>query len=238
MTPPALLAVAHGSPDPRAFPVLRELADAVRVRRRELRVELAFLGHDEPDVATAVRSLAAGGVDDVVVVPLLLAAAYHAKTDLPALLTSARAAHPRLRIVQGDVLGPHPQLTALLRRRLREVDVDESAHVVLGAVGSSDAEANASVAAVAAGIGASVGFASCRPDIAEVVAGLRQGEGAGRRIAIASYVLAPGTLPDRFASAGADVVTSPLGAEPEIVDVVLDRYDAAVASAVPSRMHS
>jgi sirohydrochlorin ferrochelatase len=231
VTPPALLAVAHGSPDPRALPVLRELADAVRARRREPRVELAFLGHDQPDVATAMRSLAAGGVDDVVVVPLLLAAAYHAKTDLPGLLTSARATHPRLRIVQADVLGPHSQLTALLRRRLREADVDESAHVVLGAVGSSDAEANAGVAAVAAGIGASVGFASCRPDIADVVAGLREGAAGERRVAIASYVLAPGTLPDRFASAGADVVTAPLGAEPEIVDVVLDRYDAVVTRA-------
>ena len=47
-------------------------------------------------------------------------------------------------------------------------------------------------------------------------------------MAVASYVLAPGVLPDRFAATRADIVTRPLGAEPEIVEIVLERYDDAV----------
>ena len=56
-----------------------------------------------------------------------------------------------------------------------------------------------------------------------------RGRGAAQ-VAVVSYVLAPGVLPDRFAATGADVVTRPLGAEPEIVEIVLERYDAAVAT--------
>jgi sirohydrochlorin ferrochelatase len=49
-------------------------------------------------------------------------------------------------------------------------------------------------------------------------------------VAVASYVLAPGKLPDRFGMTSADIVTRPLGAEPEVVEVVLERFDSVVAS--------
>jgi sirohydrochlorin ferrochelatase len=173
-----------------------------------------------------VASLFAQGVREIVVVPLLLTSAYHAKVDLPGLLARAALDNPGVRLTQAGVLGPHPLLFELLRRRLAEADADPSASVVLGAIGTSDASANAELADVAATIGASIGFATGSPDISEVVDGLRAR--GSRQIAIASYVLAPGTLPDRFATTNADIVTRPLGAEPEIVDVVLERYDAAL----------
>jgi sirohydrochlorin ferrochelatase len=226
MTLPALLAVAHGSPDPRAESVLEALVARVRAERPDLTAVLAHLGHTAPDVPSALGSLASQGFDRVVVVPLLLTAAYHAKVDLPALLAQARADHPGLTITQSDVLGPDRLLFQLVRRRLREAGAEPSASVVLGAIGTSDAGANAELADVAATLAASIGFASGRPDIAEVVDEVRV-RGA-RQVAIASYVLAPGRLPDRFASTSADVVTTALGAEPEVVQIVLERYAAAV----------
>ena len=221
----ALLAVAHGSPDPRAEPVLQDLVALVRVKRPGLTAVLAHLGHTTPDVPSALESLIQEGIRDVVVVPLLLTAAYHARTDLPKLLADARRRHPATEISQAEVLGPHPRLAALVRRRLAEAGVGAAASVVLGAIGTSDPAANAEVAGVARGLDAAVGFAAGPPWVADVVADLRA-RGAGQ-VAVASYVLAPGTLPDRFAASGADVVTVPLGAEPEVVDVVLERYDAA-----------
>ncbi len=226
MTTPALLGVAHGSPDPRAEPVLEALVARVAAERPGLTTALAHLGHTQPDVPTALRSLARQGFSDVVVVPLLLTAAYHARKDLPSLLARTRAEIPGLSVTQTAVLGPHPLLFSLVRRRLAEAGVDQSSSVVLSAVGTSDPSANAELADVAATLGASIGFAAGPPTVGEAVAGLRA-QGA-RGVAIASYVLAPGTLPDRFHAAGADVVTRPLGAEPEIVHIVLERYDAAV----------
>ena len=89
--------------------------------------------------------------------PLLLTAAYHSKSDIPAQLAAAAAAHPCLDVVSAGTLGPHPLLVAALERRLREagVAVDSPAEraatsVVLAAAGSSDPAANATIAALAA----------------------------------------------------------------------------------------
>lgn len=228
MSSTALLAVAHGSPDPRAEPVLEALVARVRAERPGLVARLAHLGHTDPDVATAARALVAGGARRVVVVPLLLTAAYHARTDLPALLGELRAELPGVEFVQTSVLGPHPLLFSLVRRRLAEAGAERSAAVVLGAVGTSDARANAELADVAASMGATIGFAAGKPAIARVVDELRAR--ARGQVVIASYVLAPGKLPDRFAATKADLITRPLGAEPEIVSVVLERFDAATAT--------
>ena len=228
MSTPALLAVAHGSADPRAEQVLDALIARVRSERPGLVAVLAHLGFSDPDVPAALEALARQGVREVVVVPLLLTAAYHAKTDLPGLLSRAAADHPQFAIRQAAVLGPHPLLFELIRRRLAEAGAEPGMSLVLGAVGTSDAGANAELADVAASLGATIGFASGAPAVTDVVAKLRA-RGA-RMVALATYVLAPGALADRFREAGADVVSEVLGAAPEVVDVVLSRYDAAVAA--------
>jgi sirohydrochlorin ferrochelatase len=226
MMAPALLAVAHGSRDPRAESLLEVLLARVRAERPGLTAMLAHLGHTAPDVPTALETLAVQGFSTIVVVPLLLTSAYHAGIDLPGVLARARTTHRGVVFTQTAVLGPHPLLFSLVHRRLLEAGADPSTSVVLGAIGTSHASANAELADVAASLGASIGFAAGPPGIAQVVDGLRA-RGAAE-VAIASYVLAPGTLPDRFAATSADIVTRPLGAEPEVVEVVLERYDAAV----------
>ena len=231
MSSTALLAVAHGSPDPRAEPVLEALVARVRAERPGLIARLAHLGHTDPDVPTAARSLVAGGARRIVVVPLLLTAAYHASTDLPAALDELRAERPDVEFAQAPVLGPHALLFALVRRRLAEAGADPAASVVLGAVGTSDPAANAELADVAASMGATIGFAAGEPAVGRVVDELR--DRTGGQVVIASYVLAPGTLPDRFAATRADLVTRPLGAEPEIVGIVLERFDSVVAAVTP-----
>lgn len=223
---PALLAIAHGSPQPRAEPIMRELIARVRSARPDVPAVLAHLGFSRPDVHTAIDDLVTAGVRELVVVPLLLTAAYHVNTDIPQLLRAAEARHPGLRWIVAGALGPHPRLFALVRRRLAEAGAPSDAAVVLGAIGTSDPRANAELAGVAATLGATIGFASGEPDVADVVARLR--ERGHRPVVVASYVLAPGKLPDRFSETGADIVTEPLGADDEIVAVVLERYDAAV----------
>jgi sirohydrochlorin ferrochelatase len=231
MSEPALLAVAHGSADPRAEQVLDALIARVRSERPGLIAVLAHLGFSDPSVPAALESLTRQGVGEVVVVPLLLTAAYHAKVDLPALLSQAALDHPQLVIRQAGVLGPHPLLFDLLRRRLSEAGVEPGTSLMLAAVGTSDAAANAELADVAASLGATIGFASGSPAISDVVADLRA-RGA-RQVALATYVLAPGELADRLHDAGADVVAEVLGAAPEVVDVVLSRYDATLAGIAP-----
>jgi sirohydrochlorin ferrochelatase len=226
MTRTALLAVAHGSPDPRAESTLDALIARVRSERPDLAAVVGYLGHSDPDVTRALNSLVAQGFSRIVVVPLLLTEAFHARFDLPAIVGLARASHPAVEFLQTAVLGPHPALFSLMQRRLREAGADDGTSLVLGAIGTADPQANAELADVAATMGATIGFASTEPDIAAVVAGLRAA--GARHVAVISYVLAPGRLPDRFYDAGADVITDVLGAAPEVVEVILERYDTVV----------
>jgi sirohydrochlorin ferrochelatase len=245
MTAPALVALAHGSKDPRSADTVVALCDQVRAMRPDLRIEAAFLDHCEPSPVQVFDRLVADGYDEVVVVPLLLTAAYHARIDVPAVVQEAADRHQGLRMRVTEVLGDDVLLDVLDRRvraalkasRARELDA-----LVLAAAGSSDARANASVARLARLWGArhrlpaAAAFASAAPpSTGEAV---RRFRSEGRRhVAVGSYFIAPGFLPDRAAElageAGAIAVADPLGADPEVAWLVLTRYTVAAVELVP-----
>ncbi|QSY50545.1 MULTISPECIES: sirohydrochlorin chelatase [Streptomyces] len=235
-----LLLVAHGSRDPRHAATVAALRERVAARRPGLRVETGFLDFCAPGVPRVLERLAAQGARDVVALPLLLTRAFHAKADLPAALARATATLPELTVRRADVLGPSSLLTAALERRLRQAGVRPgdrgSTGVVLASAGSSDPEAIAVIAEIAREW-RHTGWCAVRPAFAsassprteDAVRALRA-EGV-RRVAVAPYVLAPGRLPDRIAAgahaAGADVLADVLGPAPEVVSLLLRRYDEA-----------
>jgi sirohydrochlorin ferrochelatase len=162
--------VAHGSADPRAAAAIADLVPLVAARAAarglsvpELRV--AYLGHAAPSLPQVMRAFGPGA--RVTVLPLLLTAAYHSKTDIPRVLARAGAG---MRITYGDPLGPHPLLLRALERRLFEEALPEVAlenpaevGVVLAAAGSSDPAANATIARLAAQWQAATGWFAVRP---------------------------------------------------------------------------
>ncbi len=246
MTAPALLTLAHGSRDPRAARTVRALRDRVRAQRPDLRIEAAFLDHSAPRHTEAFARLAAAGVQEVVVVPLLLTETLHAQGDVPSAVSSAVTDHPGLRVETTAVLGARRSFLGALDRRLRAAlataRVRELDALVLAAAGCSDPLANAGVARVARAWGARhrlpvlTAFASASPpSTGEAVRAFRQ-EGR-RHIAVGSFFLAPGSLPDRAAElareAGAVAVSEPLGADDEIARTVLERYAVGAVDLVP-----
>jgi len=240
MPEPVLVAVAHGSRDPRASATVGELMAMVaeRARRRGLvapDLRTAYLGHAPPSLPQVMSTIEAGR--RVRVLPLLLTAAYHAKADIPRLLTRVASDFPRLQVSYGDTLGPHPRLLRALERRLAEADPDGDrarTGVVLAAAGSSDPEANATIGRLAAQWQARAGWLAVRPAYASAagpspaaaVTGLLR---AGvPRVVVATYLLAPGLFADRIRTsslaAGATAVSPALGACAEVADVLLDRF--------------
>jgi sirohydrochlorin ferrochelatase len=242
---PPLIAVAHGSRDPRAAATVGSLLAVARSRAgAPADIRVAFLDHGTPTLPQVLGSLDPGTDHRAVVVPLLLTAAYHSKTDIPAQLALAATAQPDLQVEVGDTLGPHPLLLTALERRLDEAGVPvgraaerAATSVVLAAAGSTDPAANATVAALAAGWQADRGWQCVVPAYASaaaptpaqaVTALLRDG---ARRVVVATYLLAPGYFADKIAAtaaeAGAGAVSDVLGAAPEVADVLLARYAAA-----------
>lgn len=226
------MAVAHGSRDPRAAATVEDLLDLVR-RRSGLRVMTSYLDHAPPTPGQALGALAGDGAGEAAVLPLLLTAAYHSKTDIPGALTEVRRDHPRMRLWYGATLGPHPLMISALERRLAEAGVtpDPDTALVLAAAGSSDPSANATIGRMARGWRGwrrvVPAYASAaRPTPAEAVRGLL--DAGAPRVAVASYFLAPGYFADKVRdeslAAGATAVSAALGAAPELVEIIKQRY--------------
>ncbi len=99
MPRPALLLIAHGSPDPQ----WRAPLEAVHARARELapdrQVELCYLERSEPGVAPAVEALYAEGHREIRAVALLLSGGgRHMKKDIPEALSLLEARLPGLKV--------------------------------------------------------------------------------------------------------------------------------------------
>jgi sirohydrochlorin ferrochelatase len=227
MSPRPLIAVAHGSRDPAAATTTDAIVAEVRRQRPGLTVTSCFLEHAEPGLPAAITAVGPGAV----VVPLLLTAAFHSGTDLPAQLAAADPA-----AVQAQVLGPDPLLLTALERRLAEVGVTaghSGTAVVLAAAGSADPGAQQTVRELAAAWQArgwwavEAAFASAAEPTVEAAVGALRSRGAPR-VAVAPYLLAPGLFADRIGAAGGDVTSEPLGDAPEVAELVLARYDAAL----------
>ena len=188
-----LVAVAHGSADPRAAATVTDLmaVTAERAAARGLHlpeVRTAYLGHAAPSLPQVMGAIAAG---QVTVLPLLLTAAYHSKTDIPRVLAGVAGEFPRLRVTYGTPLGPHPLLLSALERRLAEADplgpagsADPARRaqtgVVLAAAGSTDPEANAAIARLATRWQARSGWFEVRPASAAAATPASAGPGRGR----------------------------------------------------------
>ncbi|MGA8245553.1 MAG: CbiX/SirB N-terminal domain-containing protein, partial [Nocardioides sp.] len=153
MAAPALVALAHGSRDPRSATTIKALMDEVRALRPDLRIETAFLELSKPSLTTVVDKLARARFEEVVVVPLLLTDAHHANVDVPAAVAEADARHETLQVRATSILGLEPCFLEVLDVRMREAlkaaRVRELDALVLAAAGSSDALANQSVARLA-----------------------------------------------------------------------------------------
>ena len=228
---PALILTAHGSADPRSSETTHAVAEEIRRLRPWLDVRVAFCERSEPNLRDVLAGLDRPGV----VTPLLLASAYHARTDIPAMIDQAKVP-----VLQADTLGEDPRLVELLRARLSDLDVDphcDETGVLVVAVGSSHAAANARTATVVDALAPGTRWAGVRvahatnPElsVSDGIAELRR-QGA-RRIVLAPWFIAHGRITDRVAAtAAAEGVTmaEPLGAHPLLAATVLDRFEQAV----------
>ncbi|MEU7301163.1 sirohydrochlorin chelatase [Streptomyces sp. NPDC007206] len=245
-TPPALLIAGHGTRDDAGAEAFRDF-----VRRLQLRSDMpvagGFIELSAPPLGEAVADLVARGVRRFATVPLMLVSAGHAKGDIPAALAREKARHPGISYTYGRPLGPHPALLSVLERRLDEAlgSVPRSeATVLLVGRGSTDPDANAEVFKAARLLWEGRGYAGVETAFVSLAApdvpsGLDRCRALGaRRIVVLPYFLFTGVLPDRvrrqteeWAAAHPETEVRSaevIGPEPELLDLVLERYAEAV----------
>lgn len=215
-----LLLVTHGTRDPAGAVVTEQVASLAR-RALGVRVAACFVDVRRPDPAAALADLPG----PCVAVPMFLAAGYHVRADVPAQL----AATGRRDVLLAQAFGPDPGLIAAAAQRLEEAGARGGDAVVLAVVGSSDAHAQADGATAARRLSRLLGrpvklatIATGGPRVPDAVARLRA-DGA-HRVAVASWLLAPGLFQRHLDGCGADVVGAPLSDHRAVLDLIVDRY--------------
>jgi len=222
-TTAALVAISHGTSSPEGQRAVAGLVSAVAQARSDLHVAAGFVDVQQPDVSATLSPLEGPAI----VIPLLLSAGYHVHVDLRDELRE----HPGSTLARA--MGPDDRLVTVLERRLAEAGLRDTDSVVLACAGSSDARAvedcHEMGRRLAARLGrpVTVGFISAAfPRVDEAVDIERE---RGQRVAVATYLLAPGYFNDLAHATTADLTSGPLlsadsSPPSELVDLVLDRY--------------
>lgn len=245
--PPALLIAGHGTRDEAGAEAFRDFVRRLGQRRPELPVAGGFIELSPPPLGEAVTELVERGVRRFAAVPLMLVSAGHAKGDIPAALAREKERHPGISYTYGRPLGPHPALLNVLERRLDEVlgDTDRAdVTVLLVGRGSTDPDANAEVYKAARLLWEGRGYSGVETAFVSLAApdvpsGLDRCVRLGaRRIVVLPYFLFTGILPDRVRQQSRDWAAAHpeaevrcadvIGPEPELLDLVMERYEEAV----------
>jgi sirohydrochlorin cobaltochelatase len=197
-----LLLVAHGSSSPAGVDEALALGAAVASACPDLHVDLGFLELADPPAGSALDRLVDRGCERITVQPLMLLAAGHGKSDVPAIVLEGRARHPSVELVFGSPLGVVPELLAIARRSLQAVDAAGSP-LLLVARGTSDPDANAEACRAARLLAewtgapdVHVGFTGVTwPSVSDALERMARLE--HRRIALFFWFLATGKLVER-----------------------------------------
>lgn len=252
MSQPAYLLIGHGSRDPDAIAQCEQLRTHLQAALPEAVVALGFLEFAQPMIDEAIDALVAAGQTHIVLLPAILLAATHAKSDLPHYHHSAQQRHPHVQFDFASPINLHPALLALCQRRLYHTDAppQESCLVVVGR-GTSDPDANAEVARLARHLQEHFGYAAvqvcysgtAQPDLDT---GLQHAARLGlSNIVVFPFFLFTGVLMRRIEAAversrrrhpeQRHRMTEPLGTDPTVAEVLIERATlAATADAPPN----
>jgi sirohydrochlorin cobaltochelatase len=134
----AILLVGHGSRDAEGNEELLRFADMVRLGAPEHHIETCFLEFANPDIARGIVNCVEKGATRVVLVPVILLAAGHAKIHIPAEIDKAKRKYPHVQFAYGRPIGVHQKVIDIIRSRLAEAGFDWAGDGERVAVGSSD----------------------------------------------------------------------------------------------------
>jgi precorrin-8X/cobalt-precorrin-8 methylmutase len=247
----AIVLAGHGSRDPDGLREFEQLIALMRERIGPHRLQHGYLEFARPTLVEAVQASIAAGARRVVMVPVLLFAATHAKNDMPSELQALRQAFPDVALSFGAAMDLHPRLLRLAQQRIVEAEARASRYmkradtclVVVGR-GTSDPDANSEISKLCRMLEEGMGFGAslvCYSGTAKplVADGLRMAARFGyRRVIVMPFLLFDGILVKRiYAAAETLAVRHPeievlkthyMGVHPDLVEVFLERADEGV----------
>ncbi len=236
-----LLLVGHGSRSADSETEMRALAERVAGHLPEVTVDLGFLEMSEPSAGVVLDRLVAEGCRRVVVLPLMLLGAGHAKNDVAAVVLEGRQRHPTSQILFGSPLGVVRDLVATMGDAVLSCG-GRGLPLLLVARGTSDPDANGDATKAARLVAewsdapfVHTGFTGVTgptvPDALEVFARL-----GFSRLVLGFWFLCTGKLIERARAdiaafcerAGVTVIDAGyFGPDPRLVPTIVERYGQA-----------
>ena len=237
MAAPALVMLTHGSTDPIVAEVSHHLRYGLQTIRPSLEVNAAFIDHCPPSGPQVVSHLVGRGISEIVFVPLQLSAVTDHDPAIDIVVERVRTTYPSIRFGVARPLGPEACLLRPLDERLRSAlgtaHATEIDGLVLSAEGPSDIRGQGMLARRARQWGThhklpcqlAMGDGSS-PNVSSAIESLNS---QGRRhIAVGSFYLAPDYDFDTQARLalrhGAIAVSSPIGVDDTVLDLILSRF--------------
>jgi sirohydrochlorin cobaltochelatase len=136
-----LLLVGHGSYCHVSGSEMAMIGRHVSAARPDLAVEVGYLEMSDPPAGVAFDRLVARGVKRITILPMMLLAAGHSKSDVPAVVVEARLKYPNMPIVYGRPFGVDHALCAIAHDNIAQVGGTGNPLLVI-ARGTSDPDAN------------------------------------------------------------------------------------------------
>jgi len=121
-----ILVVGHGTRKPSGQAQLLHLVDQMRQAEPTWTIEPSFLELANPSISEGIAKLAQVQIRRIVVVPILLFSAAHAKSDIPDAVQASASEHQMSIVAQTPSLGTTDQVIALSNHRYREVAFESS----------------------------------------------------------------------------------------------------------------
>lgn len=133
--------VGHGSQCVMSVDEMHAIGRHLAATRPDLAIEVGFLEMTDPPAGVALDRLVERGATTVTVLPLMLFAAGHAKSDAPAIVLEGRARHPGITLLYGRPFGVDHALLTIANDNIVESGGAGLPLLVI-ARGTSDPDAN------------------------------------------------------------------------------------------------
>lgn len=136
----AILYICHGS---RVKEASEQAVSFVKQVMKKVEVpiqEMAFLELSEPMISQSFARCVEQGATKIIVIPILLLTAAHAKKDIPEEIRLQQIRYPHIKVMIGSPIGVNDRMVDLLIEKISEteISVHKEATVLLVGRGSSD----------------------------------------------------------------------------------------------------
>ncbi len=136
-----LLLVGHGSRCLISADQMYQIRDHTQAAMPETLVEVGFLEMTDPPAGVVLDHMVSRGCQRIVILPLMLLAASHSKSDVPAIVLNGRKRHPGVELTFGSPLGVSPELIEIGAANIADVGAEGLPLLVI-ARGTSEPDAN------------------------------------------------------------------------------------------------